>query len=468
MTSKKKKSDYKISDFFENKYTKVGIYILMFLILFYFIFSLRTGTVDLEGLEERIVKQTESNIRGIIEEDLRSQYLNNNNPSFENFVSKEVEKRFEEAKENGYFEINGTRYMVDYLVDKNVNKALDAYKFDENNQSYLIGYDPYFFFRKAENYDKNGAVGDIVIDGVSYETKTLAPIISEEDYEDDLHAIIMSFFIDHTKSDAENTKSIYLLPVYLVALCSIPLFFLMKKYSNDIVAFLTTFFLMSYTTFVTRTIAGFVDTDAYVVLFPILITLMIVFSIKAKSSRDKIIYGLLSGLSLGLYMWSWESGWFFFLFILISIILWYIFRFVYHILNKKEKSKSILIENSLPIISYLFSSFVFVFIFLKQNILSIIIKKLNSFMGGIASTGEKIWPNVYSSVAELKTIDFQTILDAVGGQFVFLIALIGIFYLSLDFKEKDDSKNKYKMPLYILGILYLFLESSFSLKSNER
>jgi len=81
---------------------------------------------------------------------------------------------------------------------------------------------------------------------------------------------------------------------------------------------------------------------------------------------------------------------------------------------------------------------------MKYNIFTTTFNGIFGSIEGIATvSGTNIWPNVLSSVAELNAASFQSIISSVGGAMVFLIAMLGLVLLTLDFKSKNNKFNLY-------------------------
>jgi dolichyl-diphosphooligosaccharide--protein glycosyltransferase len=444
----------KKTNFLENKYVKYSIPIILILIAMIFSYSVRSGPVSLDGLEDNVRSNIKTNIRSIIEQELQMQYSGSQDPLFNQYLQEEVDKKYNQAIESGKINLGGVEYDIEKLIQDNTANLKQSFKFD-NNQTYLTAIDPYYFLRKAENVDRTGTPGDVVIDGQAYETLQRAPNEKKISSEPQFHIWLESLFVDSEKDDGENTKAIFTLSTILAVLSIIPVFFIIKKYSNDLTAFFGTMVLMFVGTFVSRTQAGFVDTDAYTILFSLLIVLPLVYGLFSKKYLFAGIFALMAGLMQSIYIWAWGPGWFIYVLILASFVLYMVYIVVNNYLIKKKISiDREIIKNKILFLTYLISSYIFTLLIASREMIGLIRSGLSGYATDLSTISSNIWPNVESSIAELNPASFNSIIGSVGGQIIFLIALFGLLALSLNFK---NANNKQKFVLKIIaavGIIY--------------
>jgi dolichyl-phosphooligosaccharide-protein glycotransferase len=225
----------------------------------------------------------------------------------------------------------------------------------------------------------------------------------------------------------------------IATLSIIPLFFLVRKVGGDLGG-LVAGILLAITPFgLTRTVAGFSDTDAFNFLFPVIIFGLLIWAIDSKKMTHRIALSILAGLSIGLYSYSW-GGWMFmvgfsmfFLFALIG------FKLIKMLLNRKWnilKFKNIGIITTLFIIfsgiSTALSGKFSYFINAPKGILNFVYLK--------AVAAKTIWPNVYTTVAELNPGNIGDVFSTIGGKLALLITLMGIivsFYVYRKMKTQD-------------------------------
>ncbi len=452
-TSKKVENTSKTSLFIHNKmmFSLIISVILIFIAMFY-AYDVRSSSVDLEGLNQRVEQNIYSQVQQLILREIQFQYPNVQN---QQFLQEETAKRYQGALETGVINFQGQEIVLDELIQAQVEQAKAAFQ-DENGNTYLTAIDPYHFLGLTENYLKNGHTGTTMIDGQPIVEYKLAPENKVRGtYSPEFHVWISSKIIGEDQgSFTENASKIFTLSAILAALAVIPIFIFTRFFTNNLIALFVSLLLVSVGTYVSRTTAGFVDTDAYNVLFPLLIAASLLGTFLVKGRLLRIILAIFSGFFTGLFMWTWNSAWFFIVFIILSLIGFILYL---SILNVRFSKDNTLLSSSVIIFSiYFFSSFIFTFIFTGKYLLTVVYDSLiGSFSGNIGNIGtSSIWPNVFSSVAELNPASFSQIISAVGGEFIFILALIGLVFLILDFKKEDVQIKKTSMLVSIISIIY--------------
>lgn len=445
-----KKTKFKVNES-SWKVFLVVIPILLVILTMWYAFDVRDSAVDMDSIELRVEQSILTQVQQLILQDINSQYPDISN---RNFIEQEVQKRYATVLETRVLSIQGQSINIDTLITEQITNTKNLFQ-DSNGNTYLTAIDPYFFLRKAINVAETGTQGDEIIGDSGYETKTLAPSKTKiDDSKMNFHIWLESKLINpESESFTESASKVFLLPAIISALCVIPIFIFTRIFTNNLIAFFVSLILVSVGNFVSRTTAGFVDTDAYNVLFPLLISASLLGSIISRQTILKILLAAFSGILSGIFMWVWSSGWFFILFITLSMVGYIAFKKITELISK-TKTKNTLEDMSVVGI-YLVSTIIFVFVFTKNNLLSIIFNGLSSQIsgGGIASSSS-IWPNVFSSVAELNPASFSQIISAVGGEFIFILALIGLVFLILDFKKEDVQIKKASMLVGVISVIY--------------
>ncbi|MGE0792840.1 MAG: STT3 domain-containing protein [Candidatus Woesearchaeota archaeon] len=331
----------------------------------------------------------------------------------------------------------------------------------ENGQTYFLAIDPYHYHTLSKNLLENGHKGDIIDeDGDSILTRKLAPNgvkVNQFDFHPWLEAQIYKFNgLDENSTTGERTKAVYFLPAFISMLAVLFLFLIVKRYAGNLFAFFSALSFSIVSTFLSRTQAGFVDTDAYNVFFPMLILFLIIYALTSDKTWKIILYSTLAGLAQLIFLMAWGNGWFSFLFIITALLGYIIYTYVAELIEKKKLKQLTLKFNSelITLCTYFISSVLFSALFFR-NILTMTINELMNSSGGIALANfGNIWPNVLSSVAELNPASFATIIDSVGGKLIFLIALLGLLSLSLDFENKKDKYTLYKNILFGASLIW--------------
>ncbi len=459
------------SKFVKNIFPKVLPLILIFFVMF-FAFYIRSAPDKLRGIEEISRQEIYNYVGNIINYKISLDYPNLN----QIYQSELYEKEFQNAISNGYVDINGERIMIEEEVQKRVQLHKESLT-DDNGQVYLNAIDPYHFYRLGEIYQENGYMGTSIVTDEQGNQKPmidykLAPKGFEGSYTPDLQTWLFATIFrfkgyDENTPVGYKTASVYYIPVIIILLSIIPMFLIIRKFSSNIFAFFGSLLCVSIGTVTSRTVAGFTDTDGYNILFPLLILLFLIYSLSTEKRIFKIIYAFLASLFTTMYIWAWPSGWFMYMFVIISIIAYYFLIILYKKIILKSilkddisKFKKTILSDSIIALTYAVLSFVLTYIFLGFNLFTLAYDGFSGSMSDIATVGQSnIWPNVYSSVAELNPASFEQILSTVGGslvtgKIVLVIAMFALLMLVFNaFKGDTDKKNK----LIVLASIIWFL-----------
>ncbi len=436
--------------------------VIFILIVMWFAFFVRSGPIELNGLEKNVEANIYNNIQNVIAQQVDAQYPNLN----DNYKAELIQKEYVKVVETGQFDTGQGVVNIAELAKQNVESVKNAFKAD-NGQTYLNAIDPYYFLGLSSNYNLNGHTGTGVgvIDGketilIDYR---MAPIgVQAYDYPE-FHLFLENIFfklngVTGNSSIGDKTAAVYLIPVIFAMLSVIPAYFIIRKFSNDYFAFMGSLLLVSVGTFVSRTVAGFVDTDAYNVFFPLVITAFLIYSFIYASRTATIVLALIAGFFQGLFLWAWGPGWFIFIFLSISLIGFIGYSFIINLINKKNLKEltNLVLNDLLVLVSFVLSSALFSYVFAKKNIITLVLSgTASSAITTISQTN--IWPNVLSSVAELNPASFNQIIVSVGGTIIFLFALIGILLFALDFKGKDKRNDYIRYAVLVFGVIWFLI-----------
>lgn len=441
---------------FDMNLLKKAIPVVLIIFVMWFAFFVRSGPIYLDGMSQNVEANTLNQIKNIISQQIDQQYPNLNDAYKQELVNKEYQKVLDSGKIN----LGGQELILEDIVEQNSKGIVDAFK-AENGQTYLNAIDPYYFLRISENVLETETTGDEMRDGVAFDSKKLAPL-GRESPEMDFHTWIENVFfkLNSVTSDSsigEKTGAIYLIPVIFVMLAVIPIFMIIRKFSNDLFALFGSILLVSIGTFVSRTIAGFVDTDAYNVFFPLMIAAFLIYGFLYENKWLTIGFAAIAGLFQGLFIWAWASGWFIFVFAVSTLLSYIGYLVIKNLINRVplKKLSTDSINDGLTLASFIISSYLFTFLFAGKDLITTILGGVNRAVTGIATISQtNIWPNVFSSVAELNPASFNQIIGSVGGKIVFIIAMLGLVMLALDYKSKNNKFNLYNKILLLASTIW--------------
>jgi dolichyl-diphosphooligosaccharide--protein glycosyltransferase len=305
---------------------------------------------------------------------------------------------------------------------------------DDSGQTYLLAIDPYYWMRFAKNILEKGNTADEIKNGIPWDNHMYAP--SGRPAEISFHPYFEAYlfkFLHLFNRNLTLMKVAFYIPVLISALAVIPAFFIARRLGGDFGGLVASILVAIHPSFLTRTAGGFADTDAYNVLFPLVITWLFLEAFETEDIKRKIIYGTLSGFFVGLFAFTWLGWWYIFDFVLASIFFYFFYLILIHrkevikrffIFIKQQKIKN----TFLLFILFIVSSGFFVTLFTSFNAFYSAPLQPISFSKIKVVGITTIWPNVYTTVAEQNEASLNSIINqiGIGNRFFFLISLIGI------------------------------------------
>ncbi|MBT4824999.1 hypothetical protein HN695_01980 [Candidatus Woesearchaeota archaeon] len=347
---------------------------------------------------------------------------------------------------------------------------------DDSGQTYFLAIDPWFWYRGARNYIENGFDVDVEVNGKYYNNHRLAPLMEEDTNQGGITKKIQQLqvaleiilykiwnFID---KDVSLMKAAFHIPMLISTLAIIPAFFIVRKIAGDLGGLVAGVLLAINPFALTRTVSGFSDTDPFNLLFPLLIFWFLLLAIDEGKFYKKAIYTALCGLSMGLYSYSW-SGWVFMVnFCLFLIVGVGLFKVTGMFIKGNLKIKSIDIKKLkgifLVLILFIIMGTLFTGIFGKHDEFLRAQEGIVTFIQLKDVATQNIWPNVFTTVAELNPGNISTIFSAVGGKLFLFITLMGII-ASFYIKKRIETRDWFLIIGSVIWFaLMIYLKGKFS------
>ncbi|MBW2981208.1 hypothetical protein KY360_07365 [Candidatus Woesearchaeota archaeon] len=318
---------------------------------------------------------------------------------------------------------------------------------NENGQTYLLAIDPYFWARHARNIIENAHPGDELRDGKPYDNHMYAPNgrgVPPDTFHAYLEAYAYKFFSFFNR-DLDLLKVVFYVPVILAALAVIPAFFIARRIGGNFGGVIAAAIVAIHPAFLTRTAGGFADTDAYNVLFPLLVTWLFLEAFETKDRNRKILFSAIAGLFVGMYSFTWGGWWHILAFIFATLVIYLGYYTILHINELKKGLTNFVkqpgIKNTLfLLLCFMISSMVFVSIFTSfSTFKSFLLTGPMSFVKMKEVGITTVWPNVFTTVAEQNPASLNGVISQIGFGNWFLF-LIGISGLVLSTIKKKDAK----------------------------
>ena len=334
------------------------------------------------------------------------------------------------------------------VFDDEQGKALYT---DASGLPYFSEMDSYYNYRLTNNYVDHGYVGDEMRNGTTWDMHRYSPDGEPVNYEMGivyvtswLHDLANSFFGGNysVKEVAFWTGAI------ISCLCVIPAFIFSRRITNDYGAIVATLIIALAPNYFAHTFPGFFDTDMFYYIFSLFFVFFFVESIRSDSWILKVIFALLSVISIGLFSIQW-TGWIFYVALMgVFAIVYLIVSFVFNVDEDRYQYSSIpqwLIHNkeflSIVLIGVIAFAGLAVFRGIEGviGIFGTVFNLLNLQSASVVVGG---FPNVLISVAEMQMpsmlgagmnsmflANTNGFINGIGGIAVFFAALIVLYVL---------------------------------------
>lgn len=239
-------------------------------------------------------------------------------------------------------------------------------------------------------------------------------------------------------------------PALLASLMAVPMYFIGKMLYDKRAGLLAAAFVVLDTSIMARTLGGDPDSDGIVLLLPLIVIALFLFTYKlskeGKISKRLILFSVLTGLAAGIWRFAWGGYWF---------VLWLITGFIvltiiFEIMRSRNLRQAIAARKR-TIFSYIIIIAIFILVTMPvygpTDILNTIRGPI-SFPSIKAENGQ--FPNVYVSVAELQSPgDIKQILAQIGPMFFVLV--LSLFYLVYSYAKKRQHLD----TMILLGIWFV-------------
>lgn len=360
----------------------------------------------------------------------------------------------------------GQTLNIEQEIERSSASIKQMFQYDVNGESYpyMPDIDPYTYLRYAENYLETGQIADEYRNGNPIDNKQMAPL--GKGIYHTYHPHVMAYTYNVLRifnPDITTMQAVGYLPVIVVAFSIILLFLLLYIIgAGHVGALFGTIYFATNSALLGRTIWGHADTDVYNVFFPLLIVTMFSLVYYFKSFRTRAIFLVLTALTTAAYSVFWAGWWYIFDFIIGASglsLLYVVGLTVYRKRNWSAVRKDKRVRDLATIVVSYFILTAIAFWIITGSPFVLIDAALKQPLGFTqikAATQTTLWPNVYTTVAELNPGSFGDIVSSTGGTFYFYAALVGAL-LTLGNKDNKGNRNiKYALLLllWFFGTIY--------------
>ncbi len=409
-------------------FKKYGIVFLILIPLFTS-FYMRTISMDLPITSEWAKNSVDNYYKNQISAQIEQQYPNLPSAMRSNQVDKEFQKHITENQDQ---------------YNKQIQQTADQFKQqfkDDTGETYLGDIDTYYYFKRSEWFIKNGYVGDTRVNNTPYDTYTLAPIGEFTDTN------LLYYLVDMTyktmkvfNPNVTIRRAFSYVPVFMSMLGVIPIFFIGKRSGGKLAGFFAAMLFAVHGNVLSRTIGGASDTDSYTVTLPLIALWLFIEALETSDRKKAVFYACLSSVFIGLFAFAWVAWWYIFDFIIISVIGYILYMLIYKKIHKESiktyVSSKPFLDFCLVIVVFVVVSCIMVSSFIAFTTFLDIFKGPSQIFTLKESTKATLWPNVYTTVAELNEASVEQAIDSIG-KLPFILSVLGIV-LTL---ARKDSKN---------------------------
>ncbi|HLF54954.1 MAG TPA: STT3 domain-containing protein [Candidatus Nanoarchaeia archaeon] len=398
---------------------------------------------DLPVADTIAQQSVENFIRGQVTSAVNQQYPNLPDVNRQKVVEEQLRKTLNEQASD-----------VEQQKQRLREEVVNHYSYEENGKSwlYMPDIDPYYYLRYARNIEEKGHPYDLLKDGIPWDDHMSAPVGTQP--ENSIHPYVLvglhKFFNIFDRSIPLMQASNYFSIVFIL-LSFIPAFFITRRVAGNVGGFFAVTILAIVPAILSRTIWGHADTDAYNVFFPLFIIWFLFIALGDVSRRKQLFFSALSGFAVGLYSFAWSGWWYIFDFALAAFgvyVVWGVISHwrllrqgLSHFWQHSNISKYVLVGFVFVIVSGIFVSAFTSFATFKNAPISPL-----RFTTIKQAAHDNLWPNVFTTVAELNPSSLQNAIGSVGGKLLFAIAVLGIILLL----TRKDSKGKFDITYSIL------------------
>ncbi|MCX5708103.1 MAG: hypothetical protein NTY14_03875, partial [Candidatus Omnitrophica bacterium] len=328
---------------------------------------------------------------------------------------------------------------------------------DKFGRTYLMELDGWNWARYVENIDRLGRTGDEVKDGKQHDNLMVFPQGRDFNW---------STFFYYTSWAAYKFFAlfkpivlfdfIFYLPLFFLSVFIILLYFFCCRYWGSITAFICCIFVGTAPIFIPRSCVGWFDLDILTMIFPLLIIWFYIHAYNSSSWPRSVGWAVLASLWLSLFCATW-LGWS----LILAIIFFYEFIVLANCFSERfqygQDTSGEIKRHLLVFTTFLFFGVFWIILFSGFEPLDALAAQIKSAVSLNNPLTSIIWPNVYSTVGELKKGDYLSVANAVGGVFMLAIVLLLMLWSFLKIKKYRGAKRELLIIMVVWFMTVFFL-----------
>ncbi len=324
---------------------------------------------------------------------------------------------------------------------------------DANGLPYFSEMDSYFNLRMTENYMDHGYFGDTLVNGSGWDMHSYYPSGREVGNYQPMIAYVTSFLygIINMFQDMSIVEVAFWTGAFISSFAVIPVYIFTRRITNDYGAIAAALIVALGPNYISHTFAGFFDTDMFNVTLPLFFILFFIEAMRSDKLVYKIIFSILSVISIGLFSLSWSGFMYYPAVMILTVIVFFILCFYLNVevlepfKNYGNKLSWLVNQKELfPVILMVVLGIVGL---LATVGFGGILEGISGLTGGLSlqSAANDVWPNVFVSVAEMQIPNILAgglpgaflantngVVNGVGG----IVALFGVLFVLFTFVQR--------------------------------
>ncbi|MFT4250452.1 MAG: STT3 domain-containing protein [Candidatus Woesearchaeota archaeon] len=444
--------------------------VILLVVLVALAFSVRSAPAELaitdqwaqETLQNQLVNQFEQQLRQEFPTLASQQLRNRAIQDYQQFRAENLEELQRQE------ELLSAQFRREFQIEYERNGVAHA-------QTYLTGIDPYYYWQRAERVMETGTVCTSVVDGACRDDLMTAP--TPPNTRQDWHSYVTGYFAAAAVWMGHlSMTGVFFMPAILASLITIPMFFFVKRRYGTLAGFVAGLVIALHTSLLTRTMAGFSSTDAWNVLFPVLMIFAVVWALEQTENKKQWIGITLAALITEVFSQFWNAWWYAFFVLMGALLATSIYKAATTLLEQyRSKKKSFSAKQAyknaeqalLTAVGYIAITGITVTVLLGFD------RFIDAFtqpfrraagVGGLQSIATaELWPNVMRTVAELNPLTIPQTISNIGGVVVFFIVTMGLL---LTLIRVDKITNREYYVLAGVAVYYIVLMSETATALN--
>lgn len=319
---------------------------------------------------------------------------------------------------------------IDRQVKELYTRLKDRFQ-DDTGQTYLMELDCWHWARYTENVVRTGRPGDEVIYGKQWDLLMLAPLGSYMNWDQFLYylsAYLYKFF--SLFKHVPLYTFLFYLPLFFSAAFIVILYIFVYRGGGNLAALIACLFIGLSQIFIPRSCAGWFKKEIFSLLFPVLIVWTYLGALDARSLRQRLAKICFSSFWVAMFCFTWMFWWYIFVIIIAyeAVSLLYL-SYLYFYCN--EKKLKLIKQHVISALSFIAFSFFWILVIVGREPLIVLYDFIKQAVILNKPLIASIWPNVYSTVGELKQVGFKEAASSLGGAWLFSFSFFSLIVLSV-------------------------------------